>query len=153
MGIVVGCIAVAAGVVLGVKRHQIDWGDAPTWGAPIAAVLGGTVALYQLREQRRAITDEFARQAKRDALLDAQLEQSRAEREAMLRAQAEQVDLKLGGDKPRRTAPRHGRPKQIAPAHSRCHGVSSEKTGPGGAPGRPADLPQVLADVLGEVDV
>jgi len=91
----ISCVAIAAGIIVLILRwHEIDFGDLPTWLATVAAIVGGGIALYQLRAQRIALTEEFERQRKRDELLDARLDQSRAEREAMVRAQAEDVELK-----------------------------------------------------------
>jgi len=102
---VVGFAAfVAAGYLLFRWRedhgHHPAYGDIPTWLTFAAAVLGIPFALYQLRMQRRqlaeqqkTIADEFARQQKRDQLLDAQLEQTRAAHRVLIRSQADLVDL------------------------------------------------------------
>lgn len=57
----------------------INWGNAPEWGALIAAAVGGWIALAQLRQQQRII----ARELRRGAALE----------EARLREQAEAVDV------------------------------------------------------------
>ena len=56
------------------RWRDIDFGDLPSSIAMCAAIIGGVVALFQLREQRKAISEAFARQRKCDELLDVQLE-------------------------------------------------------------------------------
>lgn len=80
--------------------HTPNYGDLPTWLTFAAAAVGIPFAAYsfvlqrrQLTEQQRTIAEEFARQKKRDELLDVQLEQTRAAGRAMVRAQAEMIDL------------------------------------------------------------
>jgi hypothetical protein len=82
--------------------HHPSWGDVPTWLTFVAAELGVPFAIYQfnqqrtqLKEQQAAIADEFARQAKRDELLDEQLRQARSANRALTRQQAEQISLEV----------------------------------------------------------
>lgn len=97
------CLVAAGGITaLIVDRHQISWGDAPTWGATIAAVAAGAAALYQLaltrrqlHEQQEVFTAEFARQVKRDALVDAQLRQAVAAARGLEREQADKVHVRF----------------------------------------------------------
>ena len=67
----------------------INWGSAPEWGALIVAVVGGWIALAQLRQQQRVITKELRRSA--------------ALEEARLRDQAAAVDLAWSAESGRQT--------------------------------------------------
>lgn len=73
--------------------HQPNWGDAPTWFTFVAAALGVPFAGYQFYQQRKTFSEEIARQVKRDALLDEQLVQALATKTALLRQQAEDINL------------------------------------------------------------
>jgi hypothetical protein len=84
--------------------HSPAYGDVATWLTFVAAAVGIPFAIYQfvlqrrqLAEQAKTIKEEFARQQKRDELLDAQLDQARADRRVLIRAQAEKVDLMFAG--------------------------------------------------------
>jgi hypothetical protein len=99
VGVVVG-LGVLALLILGHTTGRVGWGDTATWVAAIGGISAFFVGVRQLTLQRRQLAEqedtiakEYERQAKRDELLDAQLDQVRAQYRATLRAQAEQVEL------------------------------------------------------------
>lgn len=70
-----------------------DWGDIPTWLAVTVATIGGWTALAQLRQQQAVIQSDFERQARRDQLLDAQLQEAADWARARARVQAEAIEF------------------------------------------------------------
>lgn len=101
--------------------HRPVYGDVATWLTFVAAAIGIPFAIYQFMGQRRqlaeqaeTIKEEFARQQKRDELLDAQLEQTKAAHRVLIRAQAEQVDFKPGTREVRNKPPgSNGEPSEV----------------------------------------
>ena len=99
---------IAASVAsLVVLRHETNWGDLPTWLTALTAGLAAWFALGQLRVQSKQLEDqrrqieqqqqqinaELKNQVKRDAILDEQLKQAKVATAAIVRQQAQQVDL------------------------------------------------------------
>jgi hypothetical protein len=93
----VGCVMagfLVALLIFGEPWHlPPDWGDIPTWLAVIVATIGGWTALAQLRQQQAVIQADFERQAKRDQLLDAQIQEAAAWAQARVRVQAEAIEF------------------------------------------------------------
>lgn len=78
------------------KNERPNFGDLPTWLTFVAAGVGVPLVIIQFADQKKAIKEEFAKQQKRDELLDEQLAQVRAANNVLIRAQAEKIDLKFG---------------------------------------------------------
>lgn len=93
----IGCAMVGflvALLIFGKPWHlPPDWGDIPTWLAVAVATIGGWTALSQLRQQQAVIQADIERQAKRDQLLDAQLEEAADWARARARIQAEAIEF------------------------------------------------------------
>lgn len=93
----VGCTLVGflfAALLFGKPWHLPPaWGDIPTWLAFIAASAAAVAALIQLSRQQKQITEEAARNEKRDKLLDSQLVEAAERMKAYRRQQAEQIIL------------------------------------------------------------
>jgi hypothetical protein len=77
---------------------QINWGDFPTWVAVVVAAAGGTVALIQLRLQRKQLEEqsktlegEIARNKRRDELLDGQLQELKERADDRAREQVDRI--------------------------------------------------------------
>jgi hypothetical protein len=97
---------VAAGIFGRPWHLSLSWGDIPTWLAVVAAAVAGWAAIRQLRNQQRQISDEAARGAKRDELLDRQLETTR-------RHQAEKVEVRSDLQGPPKAYVYNGSPRPI----------------------------------------
>jgi len=97
--------------------HHPEYGDVATWLTFLAAAVGIPFALYQFGEQRKTIKEEFERRQKSDQLLDGQLQQVRAANRALIRQQAEGVDLHLDSWRPLTGQDGQGRPILGASQH------------------------------------
>lgn len=80
------------------------WGDVPTWGLLIVALVTGWYGLRQFRMLVQQDSEEKARNIKRDQLLDRQLQEAEDRAITERRRQAEDIKLVTGTTPSQRTA-------------------------------------------------
>ncbi|MFF3067170.1 hypothetical protein [Kitasatospora sp. NPDC057936] len=74
-------------------RHEIHWGDAPTWTAAVAAVVAGIYAVKTFTSQNEQLKEQQDYISKQSELIEQQMEVITLERDERRSAQARQVIL------------------------------------------------------------